>query len=156
MRLPAFDYRSAGPYFVTICAQHREHRFGTIVAEAMRASAAGEMVAEIWTSIPDQFPTVVLDLSVVMPNHVHGMFWFEPRAGMTYPSLGDVIGWFKTVTTNRYISGVRDAGWPPYDRRLWQRTYHEHIVRNDTDMERIRTYIANNPATWHSDRYHGP
>ena len=155
-RLPAFDYQSTGPYFVTICTQHREHRFGAIFADEMHTSPAGQMVADIWTVVPDQFPTVVLDHFVVMPNHVHGLLWFEADNRFLHPALGDVVGWFKTVTTNRYITGVRDAGWPPYDRHLWQRSYHEHIVRNDADMERIRTYIANNPANWHEDRYHGP
>ena len=155
-RLPGFDYRAPGPYLVTVCCQHREHRFGRIFDEAVNPSPAGQMVADIWTSIPDRFPTVVLDLFVVMPNHIHGLLWFEPGATPSHPALGDVIGWFKAVTTNRYIHGVRTAGWPPYDRSLWQRTFHEHIVRNDADMDRIRTYIANNPATWHEDRYHEP
>ena len=155
-RLRAFDYRAAGPYFVTVCVQYREHRFGTVVLDEMRLNPAGEMVLEIWTSIPDQFPTVILDGFVVMPNHVHGIMWFEPGDAVPQPALGDVLGWFKAVTTNRYILGVRNDGWPPYDRRLWQRTYHEHIVRNGADMQRIRAYITNNPATWRDDTYHGP
>jgi REP element-mobilizing transposase RayT len=153
-RLSAFDYRSPGPYFVTICTQHREHRFGAIVADEMRSSPAGEMVSTIWTSIFDQFPAVVLDDFVVMPNHVHGILWFEPDEIAVRPSLADVITWFKTVTTNHYIRGVRDSGWPQYDRRLWQRNYHEHIVRNIPDMDRIRAYIRNNPANWRADTYH--
>ena len=155
-RLPRFDYRSAGPYFVTICTQHREHRFGTIVADAIHVSPAGQMLAEIWASIPMQFSAVVLDLFVVMPNHVHGILWFDHHGAGKQPSLGEVIGWFKAVTTNRYIHSVRDDGWLPYDRSLWQRSFHEHTVRNDVDMDRIRTYLINNPATWNEDRYYTP
>jgi len=153
-RLGTFDYRSPGPYFVTICTHHREHRFGVIVADEMQPAPAGEMVAEIWSMLLDQYPTTVLADFVVMPNHMHGVLWFEPAEESARPALADVVTWFKTVTTNHYIRGVRDSGWPPYDRHLWQRNYHEHIVRNDADMERIRDYVRNNPANWREDTYH--
>jgi REP element-mobilizing transposase RayT len=58
------------------------------------------------------------------------------------------VQWFKTMTTNAYIHGVRESGWPPFDRRLWQRDYYEHIVRNEADLARIRNYIIANPARW--------
>lgn len=92
MRLPAFDYRSPGPYFVSICTQHREHRFGGIVTHEMRLNPAGQMVADIWASIPDTFPSAVIDGFVIMPNHVHGTIWFEHRDNVAHPSLGDIIG----------------------------------------------------------------
>ena len=47
-----------------------------------------------------------------------------------------------------YIRGVRDGGWPAFDRRLWQRDYYERIVREEAALERIRAYIAANPARW--------
>ncbi len=120
----------------------------------MAPNSAGGMVTDTWGSIPEQYPTATVDGFVVMPNHVHGIIWFTPRDGHGNPSLGDVMKWFKTRTTNEYIRGVRSNGWPPFDRHLWQRNYHEHIVRNDADLERIREYIANNPARWQEDAYH--
>lgn len=60
--------------------------------------------------------------------------------------------WFKSISTNRYIHGVRDHGWPRFDGHLWQRNYYDHIVRNDADLDRIRQYIENNPATWDADQ----
>jgi REP element-mobilizing transposase RayT len=68
------------------------------------------------------------------------------------PALGDVVGAFKSLSTNAYIRGVRELGWPPFDKRLWQRNYYEHIVRNEDDLNRIREYIENNPANWETDR----
>jgi len=67
------------------------------------------------------------------------------------PILGDVVRWFKTMTTNAYIRGVRQQHWTPFDKRLWQRNYYEHIIRNDNDFEKIRTYINTNPLRWHLD-----
>jgi putative transposase len=61
------------------------------------------------------------------------------------PILGDVVGAFKSITTNQYIKGVRELGWQPFEKRLWERDYFEHIIRNDTELELKRNYILENP-----------
>jgi putative transposase len=66
-------------------------------------------------------------------------------------SLGRVMQWFKSATTKDYGVGVRDYAWPPYERRLWQRNYYEHVVRDEADLSRIRAYIEHNPARWAED-----
>ncbi len=68
------------------------------------------------------------------------------------PTLGSVIGAFKSITTVRYINGVRRHGWPEFHRRIWQRNYYEHIIRHEYALERIRRYIELNPAKWERDR----
>jgi len=67
-------------------------------------------------------------------------------------SLGDVVQRFKTLTTRRYIEGVKRHGWPSFPGRLWQRNYYEHIIRNDQSLARIRQYIIENPTRWTMDR----
>jgi REP element-mobilizing transposase RayT len=64
-------------------------------------------------------------------------------------TLPRVVQWFKTMTTNEYIRGVKQHRWPSFDGRLWQRNYHEHIIRDDDEMARIRRYIMNNPTHAH-------
>ncbi|MGH2558284.1 MAG: transposase, partial [Thermomicrobiales bacterium] len=71
---------------------------------------------------------------------------FEPK-----PSLSQIIQWFKSMTTNDYIRGVKVDGWPSFNKRLWQRNYHDHVIRNDRDLDRIRAYIEGNPARWPDD-----
>jgi putative transposase len=68
------------------------------------------------------------------------------------PSLGRVIQWLKTMATNDYISGVRQFGWNKFHRKLWQRDYFDHIIRNEESLERIRSYIRDNPLYWSLDR----
>lgn len=63
-------------------------------------------------------------------------------------SLGDVIKWFKAVTTNRSIHGVRERGWSSFDGRSWQRNDRELVIRDDGDIERILAYIRSNPVDW--------
>lgn len=70
----------------------------------------------------------------------------------TVLSLPDVVHRFKTLTTKRYADGVRQAGWPPFNGRLWQRNYYEHVVRNDASLERLRNYIFANPSQWPFDQ----
>jgi putative transposase len=66
--------------------------------------------------------------------------------------LQRVIQWFKTMTTNEYIRGVKQNGWLPFPGKLWQRNYYEHIIRNENEMARIQEYILNNLAQWATDR----
>jgi REP element-mobilizing transposase RayT len=75
-----------------------------------------------------------------------------PAPTETRLSLPDVVHRFKTMTTKRYADGVKQCGWPPFPGRLWQRNYWEHVIRNESDLARIREYIQNNPTQWALDR----
>jgi REP-associated tyrosine transposase len=66
-------------------------------------------------------------------------------------TLGRVIQYFKSKTTVEYVNGVRDLGWDRFPGRLWQQNYYEHVVRNDFEFDRIRTYIEGNPGKWTQD-----
>ena len=68
-------------------------------------------------------------------------------------TIGDAMDWFKTMTTNEYIRGVKNHGWQRFDGKLWQRNYWEHIIRNETSGERIAQYIINNPQKWDDDMF---
>ena len=61
--------------------------------------------------------------------------------------------WFKTMTTNAYIRGVKQHGWLSFPGRLWQRNYYEHVIRSERALTAIRQYIPDNPARWELDRY---
>ncbi len=74
------------------------------------------------------------------------------RAAPTnHPSLFDIVDWFKTMTTNGYIRGIKENQWPPFDRHVWQRGYHDRIIRNDRELDGIRAYILANPSLWALD-----
>ncbi|MGE5567426.1 MAG: transposase [Rhodospirillales bacterium] len=113
---------------------------GEIVEGEMRLSAEGELVVACWNAIPKHYPHVVLDAFVVMPNHIHGVLLFTEggRAGHARP-LHTVVGSFKAAVSKR-------AG-----RSIWQRSFWEHIIRNDDELNRIRAYIEDNPLRWPDD-----
>jgi REP element-mobilizing transposase RayT len=90
-----------------------------------------------------------------MPNHMHALLRFERtqvNAGIQPFSLGETIQWFKTMSTNEYIRRVNSEGWPRFTKRLWQRDYYEHIIRNDGELLHARGYILRNPEKWSLDR----
>ncbi|MEA3369179.1 MAG: transposase [Candidatus Ratteibacteria bacterium] len=70
---------------------------------------------------------------------------------LQYDGLGQYISWFKRMATNKYIRNVKNNNWRPFNKRLWQRNYHDHIIRNDKSLNNIRNYIITNPATWNMD-----
>jgi REP element-mobilizing transposase RayT len=152
IRLPGYDYSKAGAYFVTIVAQGRESFFGKIVDGTVVLNDAGQMVVAIWESMCERFPNINLGAFVVMPNHFHAIVIIRDvtvgaglntrngyvpapvrnaeregaatRAAPTKsPTLGSVIGAFKSITTHEYIIGVDEKGWPQFNKRLWQRNY---------------------------------
>ena len=92
-----------------------------------------------------------------MPNHFHGIIVINasPRADTRpAPTIGDIISAFKSKTTHEYISSVRNGSFPPFNKRIWQRSYYEHVIRNDTDYQTKWQYIDDNPARWTEDEYH--
>jgi putative transposase len=68
--------------------------------------------------------------------------------------LPRIIQWFKTMTTNEYIHHVKNDDWRSFDKKLWQRNYYEHIIRDETGLTRIREYIRHNPERWQDDKNH--
>lgn len=149
-RASGFDYRSPGPYFVTICVQGRHCLFGSVAEETIRLSDAGNIMFQAWTAISRQFQDVAFDESVVMPNHFHALLTLPPD-GADHPELGTIIRAFKRLSTTLYVTGVKEHSWPRFEGRLWQRSFHDHIVRSEGDMSRIRDYISSNPARWLED-----
>jgi putative transposase len=131
----------------------------------LELSDAGRMVEKQWLDLPVRFPFCELGDWVVMPNHFHGVLVFhdasheeelEPATlgGTTEGSLGRVMQAFKSITTDRYIKGVHEKSWPPFEKKLWLRGYWDRIIRNEVEWTRANDYIFNNPAQWECDKRH--
>jgi uncharacterized protein (TIGR00252 family) len=157
-RLPDYDYSQEGAYFVTLCLQGRKCLLGEILDSTMRFNQAGAMMGKWWKELERKFPSVKTDYHVVMPNHFHGIvFIASPEApvdkgGHVGPPLQRIVQWFKTMTTNEYIHGVKEHGWTAFQGNLWQRSFYDHIIRDEDSLNRIRDYITNNPLRWQLDR----
>ncbi len=149
LRYPNYDYSQPGSVFVTICTHERQRLFGQVADGQMRLNSGGHMVELTLGKISRQFPGCTFDTWVVMPDHIHAIIHSgtnpESEIGQ---SLGAVIRWFKSTTVEAWRIGVRDSGWPRYDRHLWQPDYFDRIIRNDRQIDVDREYIDGNPGRW--------
>ena len=114
----------------------------------MVLSELGEIALTCWEAIPSHFPSVELDVSIVMPNHVHGIIVLQGGV-----KLGTIIGNYKAAVTRASV-GTRYIASLPI--KIWQSRYHDHIIRNEQSLRRIQEYIMNNPARWHDDSLFTP
>jgi putative transposase len=143
LRLAEFDYSAPGYYFVTLCISCRRCVLGDVREDRVVLSALGQLVSDGWCRIPQRSAGIVLDAFVIMPNHLHALLELTGSA----TSLSAAIGAFKSLSTNE----ARAAGML-VDAKLWQRGFHDHVVRDEAGLDRLREYIGNNPLKWHLDR----
>lgn len=153
LRLVGYDYSNPGLYFITICSQNHVCIFGEIQNNVMILNDAGIMVEKWFCELENKFEDIKCCERVVMPNHFHCIIENKNTndAGES-SSLTEIMQWFKTMTTNEYIRGVKKLGWQPFDGKLWQRSYWDHIIPDQNSYERICEYIYCNPLNWKDDQ----
>lgn len=150
-RLFGCHYKFTQPFFVTMKIKHSLPILGKIREGVWHPDPAGEMVEMWFYRIEDHFSEVRCGVFQGMPDHVH--FILTGREPAKYSTqlketLPEVIAWYKARTTNAYIQGVREFGWPPYPGRLWQRSFHDSRILTEAGVSRVRRYIQNNPRNW--------
>lgn len=141
LRLKDYDYSREGTYFVTICSTGRRPSFGLYPVLAA-------IVSNQLEDLPRRFPDFIVGDSVVMPNHIHFVIGKNPT--QTPTTLGNVVGAYKSLCAVEWLKRIKQNNLP-IKASLWQKHYYEHIIRDEDEFERIREYIANNPANWEFD-----
>ena len=143
-RLTEYDYSTSGAYFVTICTQDRKPILSTIVGDGFPVPKPIGLIAEEYVQkIPGKYPSVFVDQYAIMPDHIHILLRFDLGTGNPSPTLGNVIGWYKYQVTKQVNSQYNIAG-----EKLFQRSYYDHVIRNQQDYNEIWEYIENNPRKW--------
>lgn len=169
-RLQDYDYSGGGWYFITICVKNREELFGKIENGEMILNEHGKIATQQWQWLANQYDYLTLEEFVVMPNHIHGIMLIDPdrcsdksrpvatdsqnkrpvatSANLTakkIKSLSELIGAFKTTSSKLiHRGGLKDFS--------WQRSFYDHIIRDEKDFANIIEYIQNNPLQWAFDR----
>jgi putative transposase len=122
----------------------------------------GEIVDRNWRTLPERFPMVSLDEYVIMPNHLHGILVINESDRSEFrgagkrvgarptPTLGMIIGAFKSMSVKDVLAHIEENRLDMIG-KIWQRNYFERVIRNEQDLENIRTYIRNNPVNWDQD-----
>jgi len=151
-RLDGYDYSLAGAYFVTICVHDRVCLFGCIDSGQMQLSPFGTIVQEEWLRTGKMRPNVILDEFVVMPNHLHGVVMIDyPLLGHRQPGeakqcLDRIVAGFKAACVRR-INEARGYKAIP----VWQKSFHDEIIRNEQHMVNVRQYVVDNVEQWAFD-----
>ncbi len=150
-RLNQYDYTSPGYYFVTVCTYQKQFLFGSVQNKTVQLNQMGMIVSYCWNEIPQHFNHVLLDTFVIMPNHLHAIVALGTRATRASPlqppvqepqpvSLGVIIGLFKSAASKQINQFNKTQ------RPIWQRSFYDHIIRNENELHQVRQYILDNPA----------
>ena len=177
-RMKGYDYSQDNLYFVTSCVQDRICCFGTVANGKMELNEYGKIAEEQWFWLGKQYPYIVLHEFVVMPNHIHGIIEINrsivginpvgtgrvvvgtgrdlslQQQPIKIKSLSELMGAYKTTSSKKiHLLECRDRS-RPVPTFQWQRSFHDHIIRDDKSFETISNYILNNPAQWITDKFY--
>ena len=177
-RLKSYNYGDDSLYFVTICVNDRVSCFGDVDNNGiMQLNDYGKIAVKQWKWLEEQYPYIYSHAFVVMPNHVHAVLEInrdlpiQPdidindvgtgrdlsdkkrtshdlslQQPIKIKPLSQLIGAYKTTTSKQiHLLG--------YDDFKWQRSFHDHIIRNDKSYQNIIDYINENPIKWENDKY---
>ena len=147
IRLPEFDYSSNGAYFITFCTKDRQCILGNICADNncvyCKLSELGYSVNDAIKRINDHYYNVVVPSYCIMPNHVHlTLLLMPPENDGRQVAVPTIVGHLKRAVSMQL------------GKSIWQARYHDHIIRNEDELNRICEYIDANPIMWEDDYYH--
>ncbi len=155
-RLKGYDYSTAGAYFITICVKNRKELLSKIIAGQGLApaenhlTAYGNIAKEQIVLLESRYNGIKIDKYVVMPNHIHMLISIaESSAGASpCPTIPDILCAFKSISTRLCkIAGLNE-------RHLFQSSYHDHIIRDKNDYQKIWEYIDTNVQRWDKDCFY--
>ena len=151
IRLKEFDYSSRGAYFITICTHDRKNLFVGAIHESpeLQLNPFGQIVDKYINQLNTRFD-IKIDKYVIMPNHIHLIIVVEQRAIRESPlrsTISKAVGYLK-------MNASRDIHNKGYTDTVWQRSFYDHVIRNEQDYQKIRNYIDTNPAKWQEDKYY--
>jgi len=156
-RLKNYDYSQNGCYFVTICTQGRREWFGSIENGVMELNENGRFVSACWVDLSNHYRNIELDEFIVMPNHVPGIVVIDNTGNGLKPfptknhGLPEIIRALKTFSSRRINEMIKSG-----DKFHWQKSFYDHIIRDESSLSRIREYIVNNHEQWDTDTERNP
>lgn len=173
-----WNYDNPGDYFITICTKNNNHLFGRIEDGEMILNEYGQIVLDCWLDLPNHYDNIVLGEFQIMPNHIHCIVGVNDSKIIVPESVSVQMGFkpvcatddstpdnISDINTEKKIHGVFEfirALKSFSSRRInekrntkgipnWQERFHDHIIRNEEEYNRIRDYIINNPKKWDKD-----
>ena len=145
-RLENFDYSQPNVYLITICTENREHLFGVVDARndppATVLSPLGELVERAILGIEDHYSNTNLITYSILPNHLHLLLQLNETDAPNPPSVSRIIKQMKEYITKTW------------GRNVWQKGFHDEVIRNEKHFQEAWDYVTYNPAKWEADQYY--
>lgn len=180
IRLQNWNYSNPGYYFITTCVKDRRCIFGKIVNDKMILNKLGYIVKQCWQDLPNHYNNCKLDAFIMMPNHVHGIIQIKNGVYIDKECIKYNVETIHNINAKINVEAIHESPLRiKYRRKMllskiigrfkmrtskiinlnnsninfqWQKSYWDHIVRGEDDLNRIRNYIQNNPLKWSRDR----
>ncbi len=152
-RLKDYDYSSNGYYFITVCTHNRKNIFSNIVGDGVydipktKLTHCGEIVEKYMQKMNSQYDNVCIDKYVIMPNHIHLILEVKNDGMSQAPSPTNAI-------VPKFISLFKRYCNREYGKNIFQRSFHDHIIRDENDYLKIWNYIDTNPQKWQEDCFY--
>lgn len=170
-RRPDWDYSANGYYFVTFVTANRKAYFGKIKSGKMHLNPFGQIALHHWNKSFEIRHELFCDEFVIMPNHIHAILVIDnpiklddssSDSNKNYgvaerkpKSISSFMAGYKSAVLNAIDDYIdkNELKIPKFNRKnpLWLSNYHDHIIRNMEEYQRIKIYIQNNPKNWVDD-----
>ena len=138
IRLKDYDYSQENMYFITICVKDRIEALGKIREENINLTKEGKIVSENISKLEEIYKNIQIEEYVIMPNHIHILLLINYQNGTT---ISKIIKHLKTNISREIKYSI------------WQKSFYEHIIRNEKEYLKIKEYIQNNVINWQTDEY---
>lgn len=144
-RIKNYDYSSANIYLLTICTQNRAHILGNVKAgedtPTMELSPLGRLVEQAVLSIEAHYANAALETYSILPNHIHLLLRLDATDCDHPPTVSRIVKQMKEYVT-------KQCG-----KNIWQKGFHDHVIRTEQDYLSAWNYVTFNPAKWETDKY---
>ena len=153
IRLSEYDYSQNGAYFITICTKDRRRLLsqistvgaGVLDRPSVKLLPHGVVADQYIRQMNDFYDWLCVDAYVIMPNHIHLLLRIENgRSGTPAPTKGNAL-------LERFVSTFKRFCNREYGENIWQRSFHDHVIRDQADYDEVYRYIENNPTQWELD-----
>lgn len=148
LRLQNYEYNTPGAYFITVCTKEKKLLFGPVGADSISA----RIVKRTFEEVIKEYSCVECPIFTVMPNHFHALIVIARADMESAPTISEIVQSFKRYSTIEYVKLVKSGVLPPFDKQIWQRSFYDHVIRNQKEYDEIYRYIEENPIKWELDK----
>ena len=145
-RIENYDYSQPNIYLITVCTENRQQLFGVVETRdkvpVTSLSPLGELVKQAILGIESHYPNAFIEAYSILPNHLHLLLRLEETDAPNAPTISRILKKTKEFVTRAH------------GRSIWQRGFHDHVIRSEQEYLNAWNYVTYNPAKWESDEYY--